>query len=246
MIKLKSFSAKTHQGPYLQVNEDNVFVDYANKLYLVFDGFGGAGIGDTSVHKIRELIKNFYVKASSDPDSTMPFYYSIKYLLEGNALINSFHFAHEGMIKDNKEKEMGNRGGASVVGISQAENILTFVSTGNLFALLWRKGTLDIVVAPDSLQFISDDKSVGHYSTTPLSGIGLFTELHMTTKEVKVNEGDQIIVLSDGVYSRLAYKELKHFISSTDLNTNEKINHLFKQANIRGNKDNQTALFLQY
>ena len=38
MIRLKSYSAKSHQGPYLQVNEDAVLVDYANRLAIVMDG----------------------------------------------------------------------------------------------------------------------------------------------------------------------------------------------------------------
>ncbi len=59
MIKLKSYAAQTHQGPSLKVNEDDIEIDLSNKLYLIMDGFGGAGIGDTAIQKIKELIKNF-------------------------------------------------------------------------------------------------------------------------------------------------------------------------------------------
>ncbi|HAZ12803.1 MAG: hypothetical protein A2X86_04145 [Bdellovibrionales bacterium GWA2_49_15] len=246
MIRLKSYSAKSHQGPYLQVNEDGVLVDYANRLAIVMDGFGGAGIGDVCIQKIRDQIKNFYLRASKDPDATMPFYFSIKYLLEGNALINAFHYAHDSMLKENKTKDMSNRGGASVIGVSQSENLLTFVSAGNIFALLSRKGTLDIVLAPDSLQFVSDDRFTGQYSTSPLSGIGLFQELHLNCREIKVQEGDQIVLMTDGVYSRLAYRELRHIISDPDQTSADKINALFKTSCQRGNMDNQTALFLHY
>ena len=110
MIELKRYSAKTDQGPFLNVNEDDVDVDIINKLYLLFDGFGGAGIGDESVKIVRDNIKSFYLKFGSDPDSTFPFYYSPKYLLEGNALVNAINYSHDILKKHNKSKEMSDRG----------------------------------------------------------------------------------------------------------------------------------------
>ena len=45
-MELKSIVAKSHQGPFLQVNEDAYDFDLEHKLYMLFDGFGG---GATSV-----------------------------------------------------------------------------------------------------------------------------------------------------------------------------------------------------
>lgn len=44
-MKLKSYAAKTHQGPYLEINEDGYEFDFENELYMILDGFGGSGIG---------------------------------------------------------------------------------------------------------------------------------------------------------------------------------------------------------
>ena len=49
MIKLKSYSARTDSGPFLQVNEDDHDVDLINNLFLIFDGFGGSNVGDKAV-----------------------------------------------------------------------------------------------------------------------------------------------------------------------------------------------------
>jgi len=246
MINLKSYSAKTHHGPHLEINEDDVFVDLINKLYLVFDGFGGAGVGDKMVQKIKDSMKLFYTRASRDPNSTMPFYFSNKYLLEGNALINSLHFAHSVVNKENLEREMSNRGGSSVIAVAQSESLLTVVSTGNCLGLLYSGGTLDVLINPDSLQFLSDDHFTGQYSTMPLSGIGLFQDLHLNCREIKVSPGDQVLLLTDGVYSRIAYKELRHIFGIKEKSLGEKIDELFTMANHRGNMDNQTSLFLQF
>ena len=137
MIKLKSYAAKTETGPYLQVNEDDIDIDLMNHLYVVYDGFGGSNIGDKCVSISKENIKKFYTKISSDPDSTLPFYFSPKFLIEGNALINAVNLAHREILKLNASTEMSERGGVCLLAAAQSENILTFVSTGNCMGLLF-------------------------------------------------------------------------------------------------------------
>ena len=166
MIKLKSYAAKTEVGPYLQVNEDDIDVDLTNNLYVIYDGFGGSNIGDKCVSISKENISKFYIKISADPDSTLPFYFSPKYLIEGNALINAVNIAHKEILKYNSTAEMSERGGVCLLAAAQSENILTFVSTGNCLALLYRKNELSFITLPDSLaNFSQDDYNQEFYSS---------------------------------------------------------------------------------
>ena len=246
MIELKSYGLLSHQGPHLNLNEDYVEVDLANNLFMVIDGFGGSNIGDKAAMIIRDTLKRSYTKIANDPDSTLPFFYSHKYLIEGNALINALHLAHQNMNKENDDKAMNNRGGGSVVGAALAENILTLVSTGNCGAYLYRKGHLSAEILPDSLQSLSRDRFSSYLHTVPMSGIGLFEDLHYQVKELKISAGDLVILLTDGVYGRLEENELKHTISKNHGSELEIIKELFKLANDRGNLDNQSALILQF
>lgn len=245
-MKLKSYTAKTHQGPYLQTNEDDIEVDLRHDLYLIFDGFGGATIGDKAVQFLKEQIKKFYTRVGGDPDSTLPFFFSHKYLIEGNALVNSMHYAHALVKKEFSGKEMSQRGGASAIGVAQAENLLTFVSTGNCRGYLYRKGELTEIVRPDSMECLAPDDYQAHFYTTPMSGFGLFDDLHLTVQERRIYEDDLIILMTDGVYARINESELKYIVEKNDKTPLEKITELFKLSNSRGNLDNQTTLFLQY
>jgi serine/threonine protein phosphatase PrpC len=246
MIKLKSYSAKTNQGPFLQVNEDNFEIDLVNKMFLLFDGFGGAGIGDLAVQSLKKNIKNFYTKFSDDPDSTMPFFYSHKYNLEGNALINSMHNAQKLLVNENKAKEISLRGGSSVIAAVQSENLVITASTGNCLTTLYRKGHLEVVNYPDSLEFLSGEKYNSNLQTTPLSGFGLFEDLHLSIKEIRPMDGDLLILMTDGVYSRINNEELKYIIEKPGMYLPEKIDELFDLANSHGNLDNQSIVFLQF
>lgn len=245
-MKLKSYTAKTDQGPYLQINEDDVDVDLRNKLYQIFDGFGGSGVGDKAVQEIKSTVKKFYTRLGGDPDSTLPFYYSPKYLLEGNALINSMHYAHSLIKKENQKKEMNQRAGASGVCISQAANVLTFASTGNISGFIYRKGHLDKLVSPDSLMGLARDDYNPYFYSSPMSGFGLFDDLHLHIQEFRVSEDDLIILLTDGVYSRIDLDEMKYILDKKEQMSADKVNELFELANSRGNMDNQSALFLQF
>lgn len=246
MIELKSYAAKTDKGPYLQINEDNVDIDLVNNLYMIFDGFGGSSVGDKAVFLVLDTIKKFYTRVGGDPEATLPFYYSPKYLVEGNALINAMEYAHFLLKKDNREKEMDSRGGASCIAISQAENILTLAATGNCMGLLYSKGHIKLISAPDNFENISGDLYDREYSTAPASGFGLFDDLHLRVNEVRVSSGDRLILLSDGVYSRIEIKEIRDSLQLEGMKTSEKIDSLFELANKRGNMDNQSMVVLNF
>ncbi len=246
MINLKSYSANTNQGPFLQVNEDDIDIDLVNKLFLIFDGYGGTGIGDKSVAQLKNDIKSFYLKFGQDPDSTMPFFYSPKYNLEGNALINSLHNAHKNLKEENQKKELSLRGGSSIIAGALSSKLLTLVSIGNCESYLYRKNHLEMITSPDSLATLTQDKYKAFLQTTPLSGLGLFEDLQMEVKELKILEGDLVVLLTDGAYSRINSEELKYIIEEHTFTLPKKVEELFKLSNSRGNLDNQSCIFLQF
>ena len=246
MIELKSYGMQSHQGPHLNLNEDLVEADLVNNLFMLIDGFGGSNVGDRAAMMIRDNLKRSYTKISVDPDATLPFFYSHKYLIEGNALINAFYNAHHNVTRDNEQKSLDNRGGGSVIAAAISENILTLVSTGNCLAYLYRKGHLSLEVLPDSLASLSRDSYQSHLHSVPLSGIGLFEDLHYNVRELKISEGDVVIMLTDGAYSRLSMDEIKYTVEKNLESELEAIKELFKLSNERGNLDNQSAVILQF
>lgn len=244
MKKLKSFSAKTHQGPLLQINEDDFDVDLRNQLFMLLDGFGGAGVGDKAVALVKNNIKNFYTKISVDPDSTLPFFFSPRYLIEGNALINAIKSAHQVLKTENADCEMSSRGGTALVAVAAADGILTLASVGNCLSYLYRQGRLEVLTYPDCLKPLCDDYQ-RPFHLHPLSAVGLFDELEPQVRELRLQTDDQVLLLSDGVFGRLREEEIK-FILDKKAEKGQLIDELFQLANSRGNLDNQTAVILRF
>jgi serine/threonine protein phosphatase PrpC len=245
-MRLKAYAAQTHQGPYLQVNEDAYDFDFDNELFLIMDGFGGSGIGDRAVDNLKHEIKNFYTQISDDPNATMPLYYNPRNLLEGNALLNSMISAHQNLLKNNLEKPINQRAGASAIVAVKADSLLVLVGVGNCCAYHFRRGKLSKIIVEDTFQYLSKDQFELKFSTTPLNAIGMYPELGYQLREVRLSEGDKVILLTDGVYSQIKEDELLYALNKASPDANERVNDLLKLSNSRGNTDNQTAMILEF
>ncbi len=245
-MNIQNFSAETHQGPFLNINEDGYDFDFGNELYMVFDGYGGNGVGDKTVAELKKNVKHFYQNFVADRNSTLPFFYSPKYLMEGNALINAALFSHHEIYKNNLEKDVSSRGGASAILAAKSESIISLLSTGNCRAYLLRRGMITSIFSEDSFRFLTHDTYDSHLKNMPLSGFGLFPDLHYQLREVRVVKNDKLILLTDGVYGRLDQAELESTISRYSLNIKIKIQELFDLSNTRGNLDNQTCMIFEF
>lgn len=245
-MRLKSYAAQTHQGPYLQVNEDGYEFDFENDLYIVMDGFGGSGIGDKAVERLKQEIKTFYTQISDDPNATMPLYYNPRNLLEGNAILNSMMSAHQNLLNTNSHAPINQRAGASALVAVRAESLMVLVGVGNCCAYHFRNGKITKVVTEDTLLHLSKDQFNFKFRTSPATAMGMYPELTYQMKEVRLAEGDKIIMLTDGVYAHLNEDELLYALTKTQPDAQERINSLLKLSNSRGNLDNQTAMILEF
>lgn len=245
-MRLKAYAAQTHQGPYLQVNEDGYDFDFENELFMVVDGFGGSGLGDRATEKLKNEIKTFYTQISDDPNATMPLYYNPRNLLEGNAILNSMMNAHQNLLRSNLERPVNQRAGASAIVAVKADSLMVLVGVGNCCAYHFRKGKLSKVIVEDTFQYLSKDQFDLRFRTTPMNAIGMYPELGHQMREVRLAEGDKIILLTDGVYAQLNDDELLYTLNKSSPDANERVNSLLKLSNSRGNTDNQTAMILEF
>ncbi len=246
MLKLKSYAAQTHQGPYLALNEDALEIDLKNNLFMLLDGFGGTGIGDKCVQEVMDSVKSFFSKVSESPDSTMPFYFSKRYLIEENYLINALYYAHHILCKQNFKKEMEERAGSSIISAVLSDNLLIMASVGNCNCYLYRKGRLEKIVKEESIKYVSGEEGPAHFSSIPTSALGLFDEIDLRCVEIRLKKDDLFLMLTDGAYGRLDKSEIRYFVEQNQLDLQEKIQNMFDLANNRGNLDNQSAIFLRF
>jgi serine/threonine protein phosphatase PrpC len=244
-MELKAYYTETTNGPYLELNEDQVITDLPNKFFGVIDGFGGVGIGDKASEIVAQSMKNLYVRVGGDVDATLPFYYSEQGIIESNALVNSLFYAQNELKKHFEGKDLSNRGGASILCGVLSENLFVTASVGNCMGILVRNGKVIINSAPDVLDagVEGGDK---HFRTTPLSALGLYSDFKFHVNEIKLKEGDIYALLTDGCYSRLNRSDFKSILLNSELMLNEMGEALLDRANDLGNLDNQSVVLLEF
>lgn len=245
-MELKSYAASTDQGPFLGVNEDHYHIELEKKLFMVFDGFGGAGVGDIAVKELAEDMAKIYGKISGDPDSTLPFFYDPNVIPEGNALINAAIHGHNFLIERNRDKSMGERAGCSGSMIAIGDHLVSLLNCGNLKTVLYGHDGVQDVISESTLKLLGDRSDKRSSLSVPTSGFGLFDKLDYTLREVRVVRGDIIVSMSDGIYSRIRSDEIKSIIEDNNRNLKRSINDLMALSNERGNQDNQTCLLMQF
>lgn len=245
-MELRSYAANSTNGPFLKVNEDHYHVELQKKLFMVFDGFGGAGVGETAVKELAGDIANIYGKISGDPDSTLPFFYDPNIIPEGNALINAAMHGHQFLLERNREKSTGERAGSSGSLIAMGDHILCQLNSGNVRTLIYGQNGIEKVCEEDSLRLLGSRTDRRTSLNIPSTAFGLFDHLDYTINEIRVSRGDVIISLSDGIYSKISSEEIKSILEENNRNLKRSIEEMISLSNERGNLDNQTCLLLQF
>ncbi|MAE59066.1 MAG: hypothetical protein CME69_09310 [Halobacteriovorax sp.] len=243
-MKLNKYYARTHQGPHLNINEDDILIDANNSLFAIFDGFGGTEIGDQAVAKAKKAFHSFFTKISNDPDATLPFFYSEQYALETNALVNALFMAHEDLLNENKHREMSERGGVSTSSLMISGSMLSIASIGNCLTVLYRDGFLTMLNSPDIIAPFGGAYHHNISKTFPLNAIGLYKDFPVKIEEFLVREGDKLLLLTDGIFSRLTFDEIENALRHFTQNDKDLTNHLMAVSNDRGNLDNQSAIIV--
>lgn len=246
MFNIKRFAALTNQGPFLKTNEDFYDTDIENGLFLILDGIGGAGIGDTFVHQCIQQIKHYYLHLVDDPENTMPFFYHPHYLLETNALLNSLKRFHMESFKQNQEKDITNRAAASILATTFSDHICTMINMGNTMAYLHRMDTITPIFSENNFGLFNNDVKSKFMRNIPQNAMGLFDYFNFELRELKIFPKDRILFLTDGVYSLLSTSEMQSMLIQKYDNLNQLIQRIFDYVNGKGNIDNQTAIIIEF
>jgi serine/threonine protein phosphatase PrpC len=244
-MQLKKYAAITDQGPYLNLNEDSYLYDLASKLFIVADGFGGSGIGDQQTQSTIANIKEFYGKLCDDLDSTMPFYYNQNNLIEANGLMNSLFHSHRLAWESNKDRPLNERGACSVLAMCQSDSVLISFCIGNIKQYLVRGKKIYPVHNGQVYQYMSRNSFDSHLGQFPMSALGMYPEFEYEKKEIRVREGDLIVLATDGAVGQMPEGEILQVLDQ-EQDIYERSLELLKRSNEKGNLDNQTILVLQY
>lgn len=245
MKQMKSFFL-TNRGKIRQINEDSCGV-YQNKdgqiLAVVADGMGGHLAGDVASHMTTSQLQSYWEASEklSTSDSAE------SWLKEHILKINSNLFTHS---QENDEcKGMG----TTVVAAICTDLYTTVAHIGDSRCYCLNSHGFQQITEDHSL--VNELVRSGHISkedaehhprkNVVLRALGTEANVQMDLKTLILEEGDMLLICSDGLSNKVSEVELKSILESDDSIEN-KGEKLIQLANDNGGEDNITLVIVDY
>ena len=238
---MKTFSI-TDIGQRREMNQDYVFssekpVGNLPNLFLVADGMGGHNAGDYASRYTVETI----VDVVSNSDETEPV----------SLLEEAIQTANRSLLARAKE-DMDRRGmGTTIVALTILGNRLCIANVGDsrLYVVNQKihQITRDHSLVEEMVRLGEMDKEVAkdHPDKNIITrAIGALPEVLVDFFEVEIEEGDTVLMCSDGLTSMVEDEEIRNIVMG-QRDTVEKAEKLVATANQNGGKDNITVIVIE-
>ena len=152
-------------------------------------------------------------------------------------MANALKRTHQEIFIQNLKQEPRFRGGASLTALSVSEGYIHLCSLGSNIAIIVNNEGYRIIALPE----ITGDGKLKVVD----NALGLYEHIQFSLKDIRVNEGDRVLILSDGIHANFSPSELQ-VLSRESRDSDDLLNNLVGIANSRGNKDNLSGILLNF
>ena len=228
-----STASGTHIGRVRSVNEDALFYNEDQGLWVVADGMGGHSRGDRASREVVDGIRGF-ARADDLTESIKDI--ETRFLL-ANSTCRTLY----------RHKVIG----STVVALLAFGPLSIFLWAGDSRVYRLRKGNLTQMTEDHSVvqekyrrgelefQDIQDHPSANILTRA----IGVHQDLRIEMQHAAIEPGDRYLLCSDGLYGDLQCSEIQSLLGGGDVE--EALGSLIDLALQRGGKDNITGILAQ-
>ena len=220
----------THIGHIRRINEDALFVNEAEGLWLVADGVGGHGNGDKASAAIVEHVESYCRGNSVDECLT--------------DITSRLRQAHQAC-KNMAGVGMPSSTVAALI-IVQSKAILTWAGDSRIYRL--RSGKLTVLTEDHNLAQeryrtgdLSREAAQRLKSANVLTrAVGVHQDLHLDADITEVEAGDRFLVCTDGLYKDLSLEKIQSMLGVPF--SEHVLADLIDEALRQGGRDNITGI----
>jgi len=240
----------TDVGMKRKGNEDALFLDDVQRLFVVADGMGGHQAGEVASALVVDTIRDYMQRFLEDDDAEELEGYDETLSKEANRLLASIRLANNGVWQLPQSKQ-GYRGmGSTVSAALFTEDTLIAANVGDSPIYLVHNGTIELLsvthnviteqaaIDPEAARTIG--KQFRHMLTRAM---GIAETVEPDVCEIQFFPGDVIVISSDGLSDKVAPEEILAVVGREKPETACK--QLVELANDRGGDDNVTVVILR-
>ena len=249
-----SYQALTDVGRKRKGNEDSLFVNAEQNLFVVADGMGGHAAGEVASRIAVESINEFICLTSGDEEITWPFGLDENISYDGNRLKTAIRFANKKVLEATREKSEYEGMATTVAAVLVDDAVANLGHVGDSRVYLFRDGALSQLTSDHSWvneQLLSGVISADQARSHPLRNVvtralGGKADLQVEMQVHTIRSGDILMLCSDGLTTMLADDELAKVVQQAGDDLPKAAKALVAAANGRGGEDNITVLLLKF
>ncbi len=222
----------THIGHIRRINEDALFVNEREGLWLVADGIGGHGNGEKASAIVAEHVASYRQSGSIE-----------RCLADIEARLLKANEACRGI-------PGGGTLGTTVAALLVCQSQVSFLWAGDSRIYRLRDGDLTLVTEDHNLAHeryrrgeLSQDAAQRLPSANVLTrAVGIHKDLRVETQVAAIVAGDRYLISTDGLYKELTLETLRQMLSGP---LDDRIlEDLIDEALNRGGRDNITGIIV--
>jgi protein phosphatase len=236
----------TDQGKIRQHNEDNggIFVNQAGqRLAIVADGMGGHRAGDVASEMTLISLKEFWENTGDIDTPEKAEFWLKEHITRVNQLLFDHaktHFECDGM-------------GTTVVAGIVTSRFVTIANIGDSRCYISNELGFMQITQDHSLvnelvrtgQISKEDAEHHPRKNVLLRALGTEPSVEMDIKTITFEEGDLLLLCSDGLSNKVSELEMTNILTNSD-HLEQKASELIQLANHYGGEDNITLVIVKY
>ena len=249
-----SYQALTDVGKKRKGNEDSLFVNAEQNLFVVADGMGGHAAGEVASKIAVDAINEFVCLTGGDEEITWPFGLDENISYDGNRLKTAIRFANKKVLDATREKSEYEGMATTVAAVLVDDAVANLGHVGDSRVYLFRDGAVSQLTSDHSWvneQLLSGVISADQARSHPLRNVvtralGGKADLQVEMQVHKIQPGDVLLLCSDGLTTMLADDEMAKLLQQAGDDLLKAAKSLVAAANGRGGEDNITVLLLKF
>lgn len=249
-----SYQALTDVGRKRKGNEDNLFVNAEQRLFVVADGMGGHAAGEVASKIAVDSINEFVCLTGGDQEITWPFGLDDSISYDGNRLKTSIRYANRKVLDATREKSEYEGMATTVAAVLVDGEMANLAHVGDSRVYMVRDGSLTLLTSDHSWvneQIQSGIISAEQARSHPLRNVvtralGGKPDLAVDIQVQKMEPGDVLLLCSDGLTTMIPDEGIVEIVSEAGGDIEKAAKALVAEANARGGEDNITVLLLKF
>jgi protein phosphatase len=246
--------ARSDVGRKRKGNEDALFLNPDQKLYVVADGMGGHAAGEVASRVAVDAINEFVTLTGGNEEITWPFGLDDSISYEGNRLKTAIRHANRRVLEATRESAEYEGMATTVAAVLVDGDTANLAHVGDSRIYLWSGGSISQLTSDHSwvneqIQsgVISPEQARNHPLRNVVTrALGGRSDLLVDIQSRRMDPGEVLLLCSDGLTTMLGDEEIARILDEAGGDVARAATALVQEANDRGGEDNITVELLKF